>query len=83
MKRQFEKVLDDFQPGLLESLRYMDDDEDLDEKDDKRQTKERYDHHDVREKLRRYKHDEKRNKRRKVLSMDAVEDENDNCKSSF
>lgn len=32
MKRQFEKVLDDFQPGLLESLRFLDEEETTDDK---------------------------------------------------
>lgn len=35
MKRQFEKVLDDFQPGLLESLRTIDEEEDMDGGDNK------------------------------------------------
>ncbi|CAO3703181.1 unnamed protein product [Rhizopus stolonifer] len=59
MKRQFEKILNDFQPGLLETLRNMIDKEET-------QQESRY---QVKEQLRRERFDQRSNKKRRVLEM--------------
>ncbi|KAF1807654.1 putative ATP-dependent RNA helicase DHX34 [Mucor lusitanicus] len=69
MKRQFEKVLNDFQPGLLESLQSM---YDSDASDTDREKSSKF---DAREQLRRGRYDEKSSKRRRILRMDSVQDD--------
>ncbi|KAI9484179.1 MAG: putative ATP-dependent RNA helicase DHX34-like protein [Benjaminiella poitrasii] len=73
MKRQFEKVLNNFQPGLLESLCLIDDvDSNGEGKKDERKLK-----RGVNEQLRREKYGEQISKRRRVLSMESVQDQED------
>ncbi|KAI7892264.1 P-loop containing nucleoside triphosphate hydrolase protein [Mucor mucedo] len=64
MKKQFEKVLNDFQPGLLQSLSALNED-DYD-KEAQADPKSRY---AAQEKLRRERYDQKSNKRRRVLEI--------------
>ncbi|EPB90295.1 hypothetical protein HMPREF1544_02820 [Mucor circinelloides 1006PhL] len=79
MKRQFEKVLNDFQPGLLESIQCMHDSEDSDAEKEK----EKSSTFDAREQLRRGRYDEKSSKRRRVLRMDnGQEDTHDDHNDS-
>ncbi|ORE07685.1 P-loop containing nucleoside triphosphate hydrolase protein [Rhizopus microsporus var. microsporus] len=66
MKKQFEKILNDFRPGLLQSLQQ--------ESDDYESTQSR---HQIKEKLRREKFDQKTNKRRKVLEMNTFDEQED------
>ncbi|KAL0096683.1 P-loop containing nucleoside triphosphate hydrolase protein [Phycomyces blakesleeanus] len=63
MRRQFEKVLNDFQPGLLDLLRNRKD-ESGDEDEEQRARNEK------REQLRRERYDQRSSKRRRVLEMD-------------
>ncbi|CEP10178.1 hypothetical protein [Parasitella parasitica] len=56
MKRQFEKVLNDFQPGLLESLQSLDDSDEADREEEDMSSK-----YNVREQLRRERYDERSN----------------------
>ncbi|KAI9025180.1 P-loop containing nucleoside triphosphate hydrolase protein [Phycomyces nitens] len=63
MRRQFEKVLNDFQPGLLESLRNRKDGSE--DEDDEQQTR-----NEKRELFRREKYDQRSSKRRRILEMD-------------
>ncbi|GAN03267.1 ATP-dependent RNA helicase DHX34 isoform X5 [Mucor ambiguus] len=70
MKRQFEKVLNDFQPGLLESLQSLYDNDASDTEREKQPS-----NFDAREQLRRGRYDEKSSKRRRVLRMDNVQDD--------
>ncbi|GAA5815536.1 hypothetical protein MFLAVUS_009048 [Mucor flavus] len=64
MKRQFEKVLNDFQPGLLQSLQATNADEDDRDSQDYKRTK-----YAAREKLRRERYDQKSKKRKRVLEI--------------
>ncbi|GAA5796705.1 hypothetical protein HPULCUR_002080 [Helicostylum pulchrum] len=64
MKRQFEKVLNDFQPGLLQSLQTTNADEDDRGSQDDSRTK-----YAAREKLRRERYDQKSKKRKRVLEI--------------
>ncbi|OBZ82768.1 putative ATP-dependent RNA helicase DHX34 [Choanephora cucurbitarum] len=66
MKRQFEKILNDFQPGLMQSLN----------SDNNDSTKEAS-KNAMRERLRREKYDQRSNKRRRILDMGTLEN-NDN-----
>ncbi|KAI8083313.1 P-loop containing nucleoside triphosphate hydrolase protein [Gilbertella persicaria] len=66
MKRQFEKILNDFQPGLLQSLKTNDGDSEEEKVNEASR-------HAVREKLRREKYDQRSNKRRRVLDMHSLE----------
>ncbi|KAI8988337.1 P-loop containing nucleoside triphosphate hydrolase protein [Mycotypha africana] len=72
MKRQFEKVLNDFQPGLLEALRFLGDDGSDEEESNKNENHRK---RDVQERLRREKFEEKSNKRRRTLTMGNIGDE--------
>ncbi|KAI8642814.1 P-loop containing nucleoside triphosphate hydrolase protein [Parasitella parasitica] len=73
MKRQFEKVLNDFQPGLLESLRSIYDDDDSGREDEDRSSK-----NNAREQLRRERYDERSSKKRRFLQMENTLDESIN-----
>ncbi|KAG2228952.1 hypothetical protein INT48_008020 [Thamnidium elegans] len=64
MKRQFEKVLNDFQPGLLQSLLATNTDDDNRNSQDDNRNK-----YAAREKLRRERYDQKSKKRKRVLEI--------------
>ncbi|PHZ12771.1 P-loop containing nucleoside triphosphate hydrolase protein [Rhizopus microsporus ATCC 52813] len=69
MKKQFEKILNDFRPGLLQSLQQESDDYEVNQSTQSR--------HQIKEKLRREKFDQKTNKRRKVLEMNTFDEQED------
>lgn len=79
MKRQFEKVLNDFQPGLLRYLSELNkNDSDNETEDD---PKSRYAAQEI---LRRERHDQKSNKRRRVLKIvDYSKEDNFECNMIF
>ncbi|KAI7851751.1 P-loop containing nucleoside triphosphate hydrolase protein [Circinella umbellata] len=69
MRRQFEKVLNDFQPGLLQHLKeqqHMNSDEEREQRKHRLQK---------RDQLKREKYEERSNKKRRVLTMEYEEQE--------
>ncbi|KAI9273017.1 P-loop containing nucleoside triphosphate hydrolase protein [Phascolomyces articulosus] len=67
MRRQFEKVLNDFQPGLLQHLKEQDNSDEEREQREHRSKK--------RDQLKRERYEERSSKRRRVLSMEYEEQE--------